>query len=426
MAIRQYIGARYVPRFLGTYNPSQNYEALDVVDNGMGTSYVAKNPTSAGTPLTDTSHWAIYGTANGAVINLQNQIDALNAKLSSLIFNVKDYGAVGDGVTDDTQAFKDAIDALPLHGTLYIPMGEYILSDKLSINKPVRLLGSYTGWDVFNSTADITVDEFKESLLVFSNNDFAIEVKTLGFIMENITIEKTNGSHGVYLDNSTSLIETFDRFNIIRNCTIYSSSNNTGNYGLMINKCGLSLFECVHVEGFNVGYAILGTINTSLTFINCWAANYVTTGWSIRNLKYSSFINCAADTIETSANGYVITACEGLEFVACGAEKNIGGFYVDSCKGISISGMVAILTTRGTYGVVVRNASEVHIHDFTLGYPGGTRPNDFYPVSIQGTGSKVIIINTNIDLISNGGTPYTCTSGGFFESNVAMGSFPML
>ena len=82
MSVRQYIGARYVPRFLGTYIGTQDYEPLDVVDNGMGTSYISKIPTPAGTPLTDTDHWAIYGTTNAAIINLQNQIDVINANLA--------------------------------------------------------------------------------------------------------------------------------------------------------------------------------------------------------------------------------------------------------------------------------------------------------------------------------------------------------
>lgn len=71
----QYIGARYVPRFMGTYDATQVYEGLDVVDNGMGTSYIAKQPVPAGTPLTNTTYWAIYGATSGAIINLQNQID---------------------------------------------------------------------------------------------------------------------------------------------------------------------------------------------------------------------------------------------------------------------------------------------------------------------------------------------------------------
>lgn len=77
MAIRQYIGARYVPRFMGTYDATQQYEVLDVADNGLGTSYVLKKPAPVGTPLTDTEYWTLYGASSGAIINLQNQIDTI-------------------------------------------------------------------------------------------------------------------------------------------------------------------------------------------------------------------------------------------------------------------------------------------------------------------------------------------------------------
>lgn len=80
----QYIGARYVPRFMGTFDNTQAYEALDVVDNGMGNSYIAKIPVPAGTPLTNTTYWAVYGATSGAIINLQNQIDEINEDLLAL------------------------------------------------------------------------------------------------------------------------------------------------------------------------------------------------------------------------------------------------------------------------------------------------------------------------------------------------------
>lgn len=73
-----YIGSRYVPKFMGLYDATQAYEALSVVDNGMGTSYITKVPTPAGTPLTDTDYYAVYGASSGAIINLQNQIDDMN------------------------------------------------------------------------------------------------------------------------------------------------------------------------------------------------------------------------------------------------------------------------------------------------------------------------------------------------------------
>ena len=84
MAIRQYIGARYVPRFLGTYDPTQIYDALDVVDNGSGTSYIARKTVPAGTPLTDSDHWFVYGSASGAIVQLQNDMIAAQGDIITL------------------------------------------------------------------------------------------------------------------------------------------------------------------------------------------------------------------------------------------------------------------------------------------------------------------------------------------------------
>ena len=82
--MRQYIGARYVPRFTGLYDNTQSYEALDVVDNGSGTSYIAKKPTPAGTPLTDTNYWFLYGSTSGAIVNLQQQINDINDDIDTI------------------------------------------------------------------------------------------------------------------------------------------------------------------------------------------------------------------------------------------------------------------------------------------------------------------------------------------------------
>lgn len=84
MAIREYVGARYVPRFTGLYDPTQQYTALDVVDNGSGTSYIAKKNVPAGTSLTDTDFWFIYGATSGAILNLQNRMSAAESEIADL------------------------------------------------------------------------------------------------------------------------------------------------------------------------------------------------------------------------------------------------------------------------------------------------------------------------------------------------------
>lgn len=47
---------------------------------------------------------------------------------------VTDFGAVGDGITDDTQAIQRAIDGTPA-GAVFLPAGRYLISDYLRITR---------------------------------------------------------------------------------------------------------------------------------------------------------------------------------------------------------------------------------------------------------------------------------------------------
>lgn len=101
MSVHTYVGARYIPRFVGTYDPTQIYEALDVVDNGSGTSYIARKTVPAGTPLTDTTYWFVYGAASGAIIALQNDMITAQNDIISL------QGDMTGAQNDITQIQKD-------------------------------------------------------------------------------------------------------------------------------------------------------------------------------------------------------------------------------------------------------------------------------------------------------------------------------
>lgn len=69
---------------------------------------------------------------------------ALNLSLGISI-NVKHYGAVGDGVTDDTAAIQAAIDA----GTaVYFPVGTYIVSNTITIPSNTSIFGHGYGSEI--------------------------------------------------------------------------------------------------------------------------------------------------------------------------------------------------------------------------------------------------------------------------------------
>lgn len=71
-------------------------------------------------------------SANGETVRFTTEYE-------SVLFNVKDFNAYGDGEHDDTSAFSAAIACLPEHGTLYVPKGTYFL-------KPLFLKSNTTLW----------------------------------------------------------------------------------------------------------------------------------------------------------------------------------------------------------------------------------------------------------------------------------------
>lgn len=71
------------------------------------------------------------------------------------VYNVRGYGAVGNGTTDDTTAIRNAIAAVPDGGTLYIPTGKFRVTDTITINRAISIEGSGPGsviWLDLNST----------------------------------------------------------------------------------------------------------------------------------------------------------------------------------------------------------------------------------------------------------------------------------
>lgn len=65
---------------------------------------------------------------------------------SGKIYNVSDFGAVADSTSDNTQAFRAALDAArETGGTVYIPAGRYLIKDTLTVPSGVELRGVFDG-----------------------------------------------------------------------------------------------------------------------------------------------------------------------------------------------------------------------------------------------------------------------------------------
>lgn len=89
--------------------------------------------------------------------------------------NVLDYGAVGDGKTDDTVAFMTALSAMEdIGGTLYVPKGTYLITQSITIPRGLSLLGDFNAPTADNKKVDGTVLALDPATVADGNENAAI------------------------------------------------------------------------------------------------------------------------------------------------------------------------------------------------------------------------------------------------------------
>ena len=159
-------------------------------------------------------------------------------------YNIRDFGAVGDGRTDDTVAFKSAMAVIASNngGTLAIPDGEYIVNGPVSIPSGLVMHGT-NGLNSMASTSDVTRKNPTRITLRGSNR----ALFRVGECVEHVTI---------------------------RDIELYAESN-TGTsgveaFGAYITSQGFN-FDRVTFNNFNRGINAYGLPQTNLA----WQFDYV-------------------------------------------------------------------------------------------------------------------------------------------------------
>jgi len=236
---------------------------------------------------------------------------SIQDKLSDII-SVKDFGAVGDGTTDDTIAIQNAI-AAANGGTVYVPNGTYLVS-KIG-TQGTWIVGQSRSQTIFkcNTDAGSTTYLLDQAL----NRDGTTLNTTGGGGFQNITVNgnsKTN-VNGVRTYGGGVIVENLEIKNCVDGLTmglpLWSSAKNIYSN----NNTG---------RGFRT-YASASNNGTSTTFENCWADTCGSYGFHIEQLYYSSFINCVSQSctnygwfVEGNTNG--LNACYSLQFIGCANE----------------------------------------------------------------------------------------------------------
>lgn len=224
---------------------------------------------------------------------------AINLKLAETV-SVKDFGAVGDGVTDDTAAIQSAIDS---DQPITITNGDYSVNSQILISKPNKFLGegvkttfsynSASSAPIFNISPTVGVDPKNWTVANFkiTNNGSATSVFKLDldvagkyiskFSLKNI-ISNTAVSDNrfVYLTNSIPNLDGLFT-------SVFEDNWSFGGY-YMDNIGDSIVFNRNTTTGAGVGYYInqLGTAaNITIRDGNCTC-----TGGALRAVKSLNLI----------------------------------------------------------------------------------------------------------------------------------------
>lgn len=162
------------------------------------------------------------------------------------IFNVKDatYGAIGNGVANDTAAIQAAIDAAQAAdgGLVYLPAGTYRITSTLDFGpREITLVGAGPGASIIQmATSNIPIIE----ITGYSANTLRIESLT---IQGPGPTTGTSG-HGIYVHDNNYEIYCFWIDNVqILDCGghgIYVTAHFTNEYSrVFVSNCGLNAFD---------------------------------------------------------------------------------------------------------------------------------------------------------------------------------------
>jgi hypothetical protein len=119
MAVREYVGARYVPLFADPlqWSDTRTYEPLTIVVN-QGNSYTSRQFVPTGIDISNDDFWALTGNYNAQVEQYRQEVLKFDGRIAK---NAKDIAKNAN----DIAAVKNDVDNLESHvGTEFIVIGD--------------------------------------------------------------------------------------------------------------------------------------------------------------------------------------------------------------------------------------------------------------------------------------------------------------
>lgn len=143
MTVREYVGARYVPLFMGEWSNQNAYEPLSIVTN-QGNSYTSRQAVPVGIDILNEQYWALTGNYNAQIEQYRQEVrevygtisafeDEINARTSDIVYFTGDtaaeLNALIEAHKDDNKiVFANTVETAD---TIKIPLSSYVCINRI-------------------------------------------------------------------------------------------------------------------------------------------------------------------------------------------------------------------------------------------------------------------------------------------------------
>jgi len=327
--------------------------------------------------------------------------------------SVKDFGAVGDGVTDDTAAIQAAIDS---GKSVYMPSGIYLISSTLNVPSGLTLKGEGMSGNG-SSPSLFTQINFTGSgaaLFEFQSSD--------NCFFENLSVYGLGltGNSEVAFDMFTGTTPLINRNNVFRRISVHN-----------FDKAGFYINAAWHIDIENCYFTVCGDDSGSTVQTGAIVYEFrtgATSSWSGSgsNIKSCYADNCSYGLYNESCwnlniENFIVEYCNkpfyqnaaalNTVMLGCWFENNTnapvieGPIFFIGCRGVDFSGVNVTDTDRGVFSWV---------NDGIYVYKSGSTPL----LHVAGDGNVTL---TGGDLVAGDGSKVTSdlSTEGTYASFVA-------
>jgi hypothetical protein len=321
-------------------------------------------------------------------------ITNVEAKLAQTV-SVKDFGAVGDGVADDTAAIQAALNSGVK--SVYIPAGNYLISSLLipstmyltihgdgQSSVLVQKSGSSNAMIRWNTASIAYTQGLIQGIQIKGTNGTAHCINTSGVggltLQDIYILDVPVGYSGIFIDGTTS---TYVHDTRVLNLQVYT--NTAGHSGVRLGpKCSdTNISNYICNNNFVTAYCIYADANAqTATFTDCHiynaAENIMYCAGSNGNFTFDQvvFDNATENLIElVSTSRFTFSSCYFQAIKAGKKGVNLTNTKITAFYGADFD------NAFGSVAAIVENGS----CNYTTVWGGDTGNNSFY------TGSPIVL-----------------------------------